>query len=183
MVAYPRRLKGTKKRRIDVCGGWVVRYHTVFSGGETRPYLYGGYCLGGIFHSIEKNKSIRTQHHTDNTPYIFYGLIILTPLLFLFQFEWGLERFAYPSNIFNILFLGFGASALCFATWNFAARTLGVVKTSVYIYLVPVITVVTSVIVLSERITWMSALGTLLTLGGLFISGKKIKNTSKEHTV
>ena len=109
-----------------------------------------------------------------------YGLIILAPILFLFQFEWGFERFTQPYNTFNILFLGLGASALCFATWNFAVRTLGAVKTSIYIYLVPVITVVTSVIVLSERITWMSALGTILTLAGLFISGKKMKNTSKK---
>jgi drug/metabolite transporter (DMT)-like permease len=49
--------------------------------------------------------------------------------------------------------------------------------------LVPVITVVTSVIVLAERVTWMSALGTILALIGLFISGKKSKDTSKEQTV
>jgi len=104
-----------------------------------------------------------------------YGLIILTPILFLLQFEWGFERFARPSNVFNILFLGLGASALCFATWNFAVRTLGAVRTSIYIYLIPVITVAASVIVLSERITWMSALGTVLILAGLFISGKKNK--------
>ena len=104
-----------------------------------------------------------------------YGLVILTPILVLFQFEWGLERFTRPANIFNILFLGLGASALCFATWNFSVRILGAVKTSIYIYLVPVVTVVTSVIVLNEKITWMLALGAILTLAGLFISRKKSK--------
>ena len=112
-----------------------------------------------------------------------YGLLILAPTLLFFQFEFGLERFTEPANAFNILFLGLGASALCFATWNFAVRTLGAVKTSIYIYLVPVITVVTSVIVLGERVTWMSAFGTMLALAGLFISGKKSKDTSKEQTV
>jgi len=80
----------------------------------------------------------------------------------------------------NILFLGLCASALCFVTWNLAVRLLGAVKTSIYIYLVPVITAVTSVIVLSERITWISALGTILTLAGLFISEKKVKAIAKE---
>ena len=102
-----------------------------------------------------------------------YGLIVLVPTLLLFPFEFGLGRFAQPANAFNILFLGLGASALCFATWNFAVRVLGAVKTSIYIYLVPVITVVTSVIVLAERVTLMSAAGTVLTLAGLFISTKK----------
>jgi hypothetical protein len=34
------------------------------------------------------------------------------------------------------LYLGLGASALCFVTWNFAVKELGAVKTSVYIYMV-----------------------------------------------
>ena len=133
-------------------------------------------------YSILLRKIGQFGHNTiQTTRRIFtYGLIVLIPALLLFQFEFGLERFTQPTNVFNILFLGLGASALCFATWNFAVRTLGAVKTSTYIYLVPVITVVTSVIVLAERITWMSALGMILTLTGLFISGKKRKDASKE---
>ncbi|MDR2897840.1 MAG: DMT family transporter [Spirochaetaceae bacterium] len=103
----------------------------------------------------------------------FYGLICMLPVLLPFHFEWGFERFTRPVNIGNMLFLGLGASALCFVTWNFAVRVLGAVKTSIYIYLVPVITVVTSVIVLDEGITWMSALGTALTLVGLYLSERK----------
>lgn len=58
-------------------------------------------------------------------------------------------------------------------TWNFAVKALGAVKTSVYIYMVPVITVVTSVIILHEKISAWSAAGTVLTLAGLFLSGSK----------
>jgi drug/metabolite transporter (DMT)-like permease len=103
-----------------------------------------------------------------------YGLIFMLPTLPLFQFDWNIAEFAQPVNLFNTLFLGLGASALCFVTWNVAVKLLGAVKTSVYIYLVPVITVVTSVIVLRESITWMSALGMALTLAGLFLSEKKL---------
>ena len=94
----------------------------------------------------------------------------MIPTLFLFDFKLGLERFANPINLFNLIFLGLGASALCFVTWNFAVKVLGPVKTSIYIYMIPVITVVTSVIVLNEKITWLAAIGTLLTLAGLFLS-------------
>jgi drug/metabolite transporter (DMT)-like permease len=103
----------------------------------------------------------------------FYGIIFLIPALFFFHFEWGFERFTKPMHVFNILFLGFCASALCFVTWNLAVKFLGAVKTSVYIYVVPVITVVSSVIVLHETITWVSVLGMILTLTGLFLSHKK----------
>ena len=73
----------------------------------------------------------------------------------------------------NILYLGLGSSALCFVTWNFAVKELGAVKTSAYIYMVPVITVVTSVVILHEKLTVMSGAGTLLILAGLFISERR----------
>ena len=105
----------------------------------------------------------------------FYGLLFMAPTLFLFDFNPDLTRFSNPVYLFNILFLGFGASALCFVTWNTAVRVLGAVKTSIYIYMVPVITVVTSVIVLGETVTPASALGILLTLTGLLLSESKFE--------
>ena len=81
----------------------------------------------------------------------FYGILFMIPALFLFDFKLGLSRFADPVYLFNIVYLGLGASALCFVTWNFAVKILGAVKTSIYIYMVPVITVVTSVLILHEK--------------------------------
>ena len=95
------------------------------------------------------------------------------------HFKFGFERFAEPTNLFNILFLGLAASALCFATWNFAVKLLGAVTTSVYIYIVPVVTVITSVIVLHEKITLIETFGIVLTLLGLVISEGRIKLKKK----
>ncbi len=100
----------------------------------------------------------------------FYGILFMVPVLFFFDFQMGLERFADVTHLLNILYLGLGASALCFVTWNFAVKVLGAVKTSVYIYMVPVITVVTSVLILREPVTWVSIMGTVLTVAGLFLS-------------
>lgn len=105
----------------------------------------------------------------------FYGLLFMLPALFLFEFHFDLGRFANMANLSNLLFLGLGASALCFVTWNRAVSLLGAVKTSVYIYLVPVITVVASALILHEQITWITLLGALLTLLGSFISEKKVQ--------
>ena len=105
-----------------------------------------------------------------------YGILCMTPALVWFDFEWKLARLANPACLFNILYLGLGASALCFVTWNFAVKVLGAVKTSVYIYMVPVITVMTSVLILKEPITKLSLAGTFLAIAGLLLSeynGKK----------
>ena len=103
----------------------------------------------------------------------FYGILFMIPALFFFDFQLDLSRFSNMTYLLNILYLGLGASALCFVTWNFAVKELGAVKTSVYIYMVPVITVITSVLILHERLTVFSLIGTFLTLLGLILSEYK----------
>lgn len=71
------------------------------------------------------------------------------------------------------MFLGLGASALCFVTWNAAVKIPGSVKTSIYIYMVPVITAVTSSVILHEKMTPSIVCGIILTLIGLFLSENK----------
>ena len=104
----------------------------------------------------------------------FYGLAFMLPALMVSGVRLELTRLTAPVNLGNLLFLGLGASALCFVTWNFAVKALGAVKTSVYIYLVPVITVAASVLILREPFTWMTGAGTVLTLIGLLLSEGKL---------
>lgn len=110
----------------------------------------------------------------------FYGLLGILPILPFFKFELGLHRFLTPIYTANLLFLGLGASALCYVTWNVAVKVLGAVKTSVYIYLVPVVTVVTSILILHEKLTIVSLVGTVLTLLGLIVSERRGGNEEKQ---
>lgn len=100
----------------------------------------------------------------------FYGLLFMIPVLFFVDFQSGFTRFLEAQNLLNLLFLGLGASALCFVTWNIAVCTLGSVKTCVYIYMVPVVTVTASAVFLKEKISVPAMAGVALTLGGLFLS-------------
>lgn len=104
----------------------------------------------------------------------------MIPALFLFDCRIGAERFTNPVCLGNLTFLGLGASALCFVTWNMAVKVLGAVKTSIYIYLIPVITVITSALILKEKVTVMSGIGTVLALIGLFLSEYRGKTQKQE---
>ncbi|RDU22478.1 DMT family transporter [Anaerosacchariphilus polymeriproducens] len=110
----------------------------------------------------------------------FYGLVFMIPAVILLPFNIEVGTLIKPINLLNLFYLGFGASAICFVSWNWSIKVLGAVKTSVYIYLVPVITVITSAFILKEQITWLSALGTLLTLMGLILSERKQKKPKDE---
>lgn len=100
----------------------------------------------------------------------FYGLVFMAPALFFMDFNSDAQRLLSVKYLLNLLFLGLGASAMCFVTWNFAVKVLGSVKTSVYIYMVPVITAMTSAFVLGEPLTGKVICGIVLTLAGLFLS-------------
>lgn len=100
----------------------------------------------------------------------FYGLIFMLPTLFFMEFKIEPAQFKDSVMIFNFLFLGLGASALCFVTWNFAVKVLGPIRTSVYIYIVPVITAITSALILHEPMGATMVGGIVLTLVGLFLS-------------
>lgn len=110
----------------------------------------------------------------------FYGILLMVPILPIFGFQWNLARFTVLPNVLHMLFLGLGASALCFVTWNYAVGVLGAVRTSVYIYFNPVVTVVTSAIILHERITPIAIIGVVLILAGLSLSERKTLLFKKE---
>lgn len=135
-------------------------------------------ALVWAIYSVLTKKISAYGYHTILTTrrIFFYGILFMIPALFLFDFKLDLARFANPVYLLNIVFLGLGASALCFVTWNFAVKVLGALKTSVYIYMIPVITVVTSVLILREKITVLAGIGTILTMAGLFLSEGKRKN-------
>lgn len=108
----------------------------------------------------------------------FYGIIFMIPALFFLDFNLNFENFKDFSYVFNICFLEFGASAVCFVTWNNAVNLIGAVKTSAYIYAVPVLTITISAIVLHEEITKQVIIGAGLALLGLFVS--QIKSFKKK---
>lgn len=105
----------------------------------------------------------------------FYGIIFLIPVLIFQKASLDVSLFREPQIIINFLFLGLGASAMGFLLWNLATKWIGAVKTSVYIYVSPVVTVVLSVFVLHEKMTVASIIGSALIFVGLVVSQKKTK--------
>ena len=105
----------------------------------------------------------------------FYGIIFLIPVLIQQKASWDPDLIRNPQVVGNFLFLGLGASALGFLLWNLATKWIGAVKTSVYIYATPVITIVSSALILHETMTPIMWLGTVLALGGLILSEHREK--------
>ena len=82
----------------------------------------------------------------------------------------NIERFSRPLNWVNIAFLGGVASAACFVLWNGACKALGVVRTTVGLYLTPIVGVVFASLFLGERLTAMSAAGGVVIVAGVAVA-------------
>ena len=135
-------------------------------------------------YSVLTRKISSFGYHTILTTrrIFFYGILFMLPATVFSDFHRDFDRLLNTVNFLNLIYLGLGASALCFVTWNFAVRVLGAVKTSIYIYMVPVVTVITSVLILHEKITLMAGTGTALTLLGLLLSERKsYRNEERKH--
>ncbi|HKM29494.1 MAG TPA: DMT family transporter [Bacilli bacterium] len=107
-----------------------------------------------------------------------YGVIFIIPIYLLSNPDFSIEKILVLESGLSIAFLGFIASALCFSTWNIAIKHIGSVKTTIYIYAIPVVTVIFSAIFLEEKLTWMGIVGTILTIFGLLISTRKNRQRS-----
>ncbi|MDR3543604.1 MAG: DMT family transporter [Desulfosporosinus sp.] len=105
----------------------------------------------------------------------FYGLLTVIPIMILQGADFIPKKTIALQLALNIGFLGLVASALCFVTWNKAVKIIGTIKASNYIYLVPLISMVTSILVLNEKVTSLAVAGGFLILTGVYISERGLK--------
>ena len=100
---------------------------------------------------------------------MFYGMITTAPLLFFGG--GGLTGIGLSkSGFLGLLYLGLVCSALCYLMWNEAIAEIGAMKANLYVYAVPVVTMIASAVFLGEGITWGGAAGVVLVVGGMLLS-------------
>lgn len=99
-----------------------------------------------------------------------FGYGVITAMLYYILTN-DIHGFTITESIIgNLLFLSIGASFVCYLMWNASVRNLGAEKTSGYIYIVPLVTILASTLILGEPVTITTLLGTILILGGVFMT-------------
>ena len=106
----------------------------------------------------------------------FYGLLTILPFLGVEGRTLAPEVLGQTAVWGNLLFLGLIASLVCFIAWNLVIDKLGNVTSTNFVYLNPVFTLLTAMILLGERMTPLSALGCAAILGGVIWAGASKSN-------
>jgi len=103
----------------------------------------------------------------------FYGLLTILPSI-ISEGPIDISMAVHtPAVLLNLLFLGIVASLGCFLAWNKAMSELGNVSATNYVYLNPFFTLIFAVIFLGERMTAVSALGSLAIVAGVALASRK----------
>lgn len=146
-------------------------------------FLALGSAISWAFYSMFVAKINKAKYETlIATRHVFFWALIFMIPMAISSFiipspltsictskELIIKHFLNWKNWMNLLMLGCCASAFCFAAWSKACASIGTVKTTIGLYLMPVITIVFSYIFLHETISLTGLLGALLTICGLFI--------------
>lgn len=104
----------------------------------------------------------------------FYGLMTILPYFALVHpLDLGLLSTGDMTIWGNLLFLGLLASTGGYLMWNWVMRELGAVKSTNYIYLQSLITMIAGAIVLDERITVMAVTGAVILIAGMVLAVRK----------
>ena len=137
----------------------------------TAALMWAFYCL--ILKQLDNHYSIVFI----TRKVFFYGVLTILPMFLFRPLNWDNVLMMQPIVFGNLLFLGFVASMLCFIAWNACVKELGAVKSTNYIYIVPLVTLLTSAVIINEKITWIALTGCFLILCGVYLAERKTNPT------
>ena len=103
----------------------------------------------------------------------FYGVMTLLPYFLVEPWDVTWEMMSRPMVWGNIAYLGVLASLGCYMTWNIVIKRLGAVDATNYLYINPIVAMITANLLLGERITPLAIAGTALILVGVYLAERK----------
>lgn len=105
----------------------------------------------------------------------FYGMLTSVPIMLVENSQVPWSNFTLPVVIFNFLCLTVFSSLFGYLIWNKVLKQLGTVLASNYIYAIPLVTIVTAILALGERITSVAILGAFAIVAGMVLAEIKKK--------
>jgi drug/metabolite transporter (DMT)-like permease len=143
----------------------LVTFH--FTAGDIWV-LIAAFCFAVYNTSVKKKPSSISAIN-----FLFVSFSLGTIMLFPF-FLWetsNSKAIAWNGKlIFSIVYLGLGASVICFWLWNIAIRQLGAARTALFGNLIPVFSGLEAVLILNEPFTWVHVVSMIIVFSGILLA-------------
>lgn len=158
---------------LALCGVGLVVFNGAVSWGinplgdlltVVAAMLWATYCL------VLKSVGSRYQSLFVTRKVFFYGVMSALMIYPFTSPDFDPTILLRPIVYGNLIFLGVGASMMCYLMWSMVVKKLGAEKTANYIYCIPLVTIISSVIFLDEPVTLITLLGTAFIIGGVYLA-------------
>jgi drug/metabolite transporter (DMT)-like permease len=151
---------------VSVAGVYLVVMHGLSYGDSSSTgYLcmFGAVIAWVVYNFLTKPLLGRYTKLAIVSRQMIFGTLALLPFVFLEieSIEW--QRIT-PAILMHVLFLGLFGSAMGYTLYIYALNHLGVVATSMFINLVPVVAAVSGAIVLGELLALTQIVGGLMVI-------------------
>ena len=103
---------------------------------------------------------------------MFYGFLMGVVLMIISGDSFEPIHLLEPLNMFGLFFLGGLGSCLCFILWNHSIKEIGVIKSNIFIYAMPVVTLIAGHFAFDEVITLMAIIGMILVISGMLMANR-----------
>ena len=174
---------------LCIGGVAVISFH---GGGRTGVHLlgdafalaaaaaWGAYCA-----IILKNEGSGLTQTQLTRKIFFWGILLTIPAALIMGDPVPLTVFTQGGLTFwgNLLFTSLFSSALCYLIWGQATELIGAVTTSVYLYLIPVVSVIGGALILGEPVDAVTVAAIAVILIGLVFSQKGNRPAEEEPAV
>ncbi|MCR5135544.1 MAG: DMT family transporter [Oscillospiraceae bacterium] len=116
---------------------------------------------------------------------MFYGILTTIPLLIAEGRGLSGMTGMQAGDICGLLYLGLICSAVCYLMWNKAISIIGAMKANLYVYAVPVVTMIASAVFLEETVSPVGLFGVVMVIGGMLLSNLngRLERPAEENTV
>ncbi|PEM39183.1 hypothetical protein CN611_31975 [Bacillus wiedmannii] len=104
---------------------------------------------------------------------LIIGAVILLPFAMAETFYYGLPKIETWKVGLSVIYLVIGATILAYWFWNRALETVSASVSGLYLNALPLISIVASIVLLNESLTWRIVIGGSLVLFGVIWADKR----------
>lgn len=147
--------------------------HLKFSEGDLWVLL-AAFCFA-IYNTMVKKKPAAISPINFLFVIFSFGTLMVFPF-FVWETNHSPAVEWKGSLVLSILYLGLGASVICFLIWNAAIDKLGAGRTALFGNLIPIFSSIEAALLLHEDFTWIHVVSMIIVFTGIILANSQLKS-------
>ncbi|MCB0279423.1 MAG: DMT family transporter, partial [Calditrichaeota bacterium] len=148
-------------------------WQSLLNSGSGELYCLGSAVSWASYTMITKHQVYRDYKHEQQ---FAFSVIFSTLILFVFYYD---EMISFDYRAFNLELIAYGVYTvifpifLAYKLYNKAVQTIGVERTIIYIYLVPILSGLIAALMSIDTFTGVKLLGSVIVIAGVILAKRR----------